>query len=156
MMSSIISYQRFTNKYYAIEDNMPELKTIPEVIKSLTAQYDAWAIKIQKDRTNTFGVWLETDSGSLYIRNMARGILSGELVVCLASIQLNKEYQNKGVLSAFIRHIEKNPYAFTEIEIENIYTKQSLDSYVRKGYKSHMDVKSIAMMPITVYKAIKL
>jgi hypothetical protein len=134
---------------------MPVLKTPSEVLKSLTTQYDIWATRIQNDRTNTFGVWLETDSGSLYVRNMARGILSGNLVVCLASIQFNKEYQNKGILSLFIRYVEKYPHAFAEIEIENIYTQQSLDSYVKKGFKSHMDLKSIELMPITVYKAIQ-
>jgi 5'(3')-deoxyribonucleotidase len=133
---------------------MPELKTPQEVIKSLTTQYDVWARTIQKNNMNTQGEWLETDSGSIYIRNMARGILSGNLVVCLANIQLNSEYQNKGILEAFIRHVQKNPYAFTEIEVENIHTKEFLKSFLDKGYQTTMDINMIEVMPLTVFKKI--
>lgn len=134
---------------------MPELKTPQEVINSLTAQYDAWARKIQQEPRNTTGVYLETDSGSIYVRNMARGILSGDLVVCLAGIQINNEYQGKGILKGIIRHIEKNPYAFSEFEIENIQTKDLLNTFINKGFSATSNVADIAMKPITVFKRIK-
>ena len=135
---------------------MPKLKSVDEVIKSFTTQYDKWSSQIQKNPRNTQGVWFKTDNGSIYIRNMARGILTQELVVCIANIQLNKEYQNKGILSKFIKYIQKNPYIFAEIEIENIHTEELLNSFIKKGFTSKSNIKNIEFEPLVVFKKIKI
>jgi hypothetical protein len=135
---------------------MPKLKSVGEVIKSFTKQYDQWASKIQKEQRNTMGKYLHTDNGDIYLRNMARGILSGDLVVCVASVEINREYQNKGILSSFIKHVQKNPYAFSELEIENIQTKELLNSFINKGFRANSDVNDIEFMALTVFKEIKV
>jgi hypothetical protein len=135
---------------------MPELKSVHEIVKSFTSQYDKWSSDIRKNNRNTQGVWFKTDSGSIYMRNMARGILSGELVVCVSSINLNKEYQGKGILSSYIKYIQKNPYIFSEVEVENIHSEELLNSFIKKGFKATKEVENLAFEPLTVCKIIKI
>jgi hypothetical protein len=132
---------------------MPELKSVAEVTKSFTSQYDKWCSEIKKNPETTHGTWFNTDSGSICIKKVFRA--SGDLVVCVERIDLNGEYQNKGILSSFIRYIQKNPYIFKEIEIENIATEELLNSFIKKGFNSTMDVKKIEEMALTLVKKLK-
>ena len=134
---------------------MPTLKSPYQITKNLTSQYDAWASKIQKDPRNSQGVWFNTDSGSIYVRNMARGIVSNELVFCISSVNINKEYQGKGILSNFVKYIQKNPYSFKEVEIENICFDKLLNHFLNKGFKKAVVEELLVLsegLPVTVVK----
>jgi hypothetical protein len=127
---------------------------VQKTIKGFTDQYRHWASLIVKEPRNTMGIYLKTSHGQIYMRNMARGILDERLVVCIASIELNVEYQRKGILSAIVSFIQKNPYAFKELEVENIQTEEVLNSFINKGFSATQDVSKIEIMPITVTKII--
>lgn len=134
---------------------LSKLKNPQEIIKQLTSDYDKWAIGVKENNYNTIGVWFNTDSASIYVRNMARGILSGELVFCISNINVNKEYQGKGIFTSFLRHVLKNPYAFSEVEVENICNEDLLSSLLKKGFKSTKDLNIIEIEALTVTKKIK-
>jgi len=133
---------------------MPELKSVYGLIKAFTAQYDSWALKIQKEPKSTDDFWFNTDSGSICIKSINNQILC-EMVICITTVNINTEYQNKGVFSSFIKYIQKNPYSFSKIEIENIQSEYFLDSFIRKGFKSTTDLKHIEFEPLKLFKNLK-
>lgn len=119
--------------------------------KKLIELYNQYAIGIQENNRNMQGVHLKTNDGYVYVRNMARGVLSGNLVLCLATIDLNVDLQNKGILTALIKHIENNPFSFSEIEIENVHEQFLVDSLVKKDF---VKINSDYSLPVTLTKKI--
>lgn len=107
---------------------------VQTTIQELIRLYNEYALSIQENPNQLQGVHLSTEYGYVYVRNMARGVLNRQPVLCLATIDLDPDIQNKGVLSSLIKHIEENPYTFTELEIENIHSQFLVDSLVKNDF----------------------
>lgn len=71
----------------------------------------------------------------IYIRNMAKGIYHGKPVVCIANVSIIDECQNKGLFTAIIDYIKKNPQQFFELEVELVHTEYLRDSLVKQGFR---------------------
>lgn len=107
---------------------------VQNTIQELIRLYNEYALSIQENPNQLQGVYLSTEYGYVYVRNMARGVLNRQPVLCLATIDLDLDIQNKGVLSSLIKHIEENPFTFTELEVENIHSQFLVDSLVKKDF----------------------
>lgn len=124
-------------------------------LNELIAEYNVWAESIQKDPRQLQGVHLSSTYGYVYIRNMARGVVSGELVVCLSTIDLHPQIQNEGVFTGLIHHIEANPFAFKELEVENVMVEHLVKSLERKGFEDKA-LYNITPLPVTLTKKLVL
>lgn len=100
--------------------NLKVEKNLNEIIKA----YDSWSENILTNPLRLQGVYLKSKNASFYVRNMARGELTGERVFCIASIEIDTNLQDKGILKGFIEHVQKNMHHFKEIEIENIMSQR--------------------------------
>lgn len=120
-------------------------------LDSLIEQYNEWALSIQNNPKQLQGVHLSTEYGYVYIRNMARGVIFGEPVVCLATIDFVPEIQSEGVLSALIKHIENNPFAFTELEVENVMVDYLVNSLIKNDFEKTLFNPDFPL-PVTMLK----
>jgi len=128
-------------------------KNINNTIDSLIKQYSSWATFISNNPNNTMGFYLKTSICSIYVRNMARGIISKKHVFSLSSINIEEDYQNLGILTELINYIEKNPFLFKEIEVENILTERLLHYFIKLNY-TPLSNELDRTLPVTVSKII--
>lgn len=133
-----------------MKNNKKALNVLDEFVK----QYNIWAESIKNNPRQLQGVYFSTDYGYIYVRNMARGLISGNLVCCLATISLDDDIQKQGILSSFIKHIEENPFAFKELEVENIHVQHLVDFLVKNEFQQTL-IDPHFSLPTTLKKNLK-
>jgi GNAT superfamily N-acetyltransferase len=126
------------------------------ILNSLLGQLTKWTDSLNKEGTY-FGqrTWLKTKGAQVYVRSMARGQLNNAPVICLATIDIDEDHQNKGILKALIKHIIDHIHYFSEIEIENISSKRLLDYCLESGFTLRSSSGISEMYCHTVTKQIK-
>lgn len=121
-------------------------------VKELTDSFDRWAEYIKERPTNTFGTYLETTVGEVYVRNTARGILSKEPVFCIARIILLPKFQGKGIFAKLVEHVCNNPHIFKEIEIENVLEERFCNFLKTRGFNIVGNEQTEWLLPTTLTK----
>lgn len=118
---------------------MTSKKNIQHEINDIIDQYHLFAERVSNNNHFLQGVFLESEHIKFYVRNMARGILSGELVFCLASLDIHPDFQNQGVLKNILEHIKNNPFDFKEIEVENIQSERLYHFFLKQNFNNSYD-----------------
>jgi len=138
-----------------IESDDTELRLeAKKSLDSLIEQFIKWSSVIKPGEV-AYGcqrIWLRSECGSFYIRNMGRGISSGRPELSLASLEVEPLYQSKGMLGGFISFLEKGEHPFVELEIENITTKRLLNYALNNGFNVTQSASSGDMVCETVVR----